>query len=183
METIWNRIESWLKVEATEICIDLLPGATEKEIHDMEEFVGIEMPSDVKSSFSIHNGQLGAAAPLMGEWQLISLEVMLKRWNILKDLYDAGEFTRIQCETKGPVKPEWWIPSWLPLAYNGAGDYQCLDMSPATGGEIGQIISFWHVIDRREVLAKSFRKWLQTFADDLENGQYKYESGELVKSE
>lgn len=182
MEDIWNRIESWIKINAPELYSDLLPGASEKEILTVEENINVKLPADVRLSFSIHNGQLGSAAPLIGDWQLISLEVVFKRWKVLKDLYDSGEFQGIWCKTKGSVQSKWWIPSWIPIAYNGAGDYKCIDMNPAEGGKVGQIISFWHALDKREVLVESFRDWLQDFAGDLENGRYEYKDGKLILS-
>ena len=182
MQAIWNRIESWLEVNAPEIRSDLLPGATDQEIHSTEEFTGMQFPVDVKTSYSIHNGQLGGAPPIIGEWQLLSLKALVSRWKTLKDLFDAGDFNGIKSRSSDPIRADWWNPKWLPLAYNGAGDYRCLDLDPAPGGQLGQIISFWHTSDRREIVADSFRAWLGRFADDLESGKYKVEDGQLMFS-
>lgn len=180
MHQIWNRIEAWLKLNALELYKDLSPGANDQEIKSVEHTTGIIFPADVKSSFKIHNGQAGMAAPLMGEWQLISLNVIKKRWLILKDLYSQGEFEGIRCKTRGYVRSKWWIPEWIPVAYNGAGDYLCLDMNPKKGGKPGQIISYWHTTESREVVAASFQEWLLSFANDLETGRYTYINGQMI---
>jgi len=180
MEKIWNRIDSWLQANLPEIYSDLLPGATEEEIRLAEEHMGVYFPEDVKISYRIHNGQIGDESPLLGEWELLSLEDMINQWNIMKKLFDAGKFTNIASKPIGPVRADWWNIKWVPVAYNGAGDLYCLDLAPASGGEVGQIISFWHMDEKRERLASNFRNWLHRYADDIENGKYKVENGKLV---
>jgi cell wall assembly regulator SMI1 len=180
MKVIWNLIESWLKENAPEILKDLLPGAIAKDIQSAEKLMGIHFPNDVKLSYRIHNGQKGRSAPLMEEWQLYSLKDMMSRWKILKKLFDAGTFAHVKGKPVGPVRAEWWNPKWIPIAYNGDGDLRCLDLDPPPRGKSGQIISFWHMEDRREKLADGFQEWLKKFAIDLEAGKYKVEDGQLV---
>src|SRR2546421_31964 len=145
MQTVWKRIESWLNGNAPEILSDLLPGATGKKLRSTEKILGVEFPDDVKSSYRIHDGQQGQSSPLMGEWQLLSLEDMVSQWKIMKDLVDAGKFDNVTSAPVGPVRADWWNLKWIPIAYNGAGDFYCLDLNPAPKGSIGQIISFWHM--------------------------------------
>ncbi len=178
MKSIWNRIESWLEVNAPEIHSDLLAGATDEEICSAEEFMDIKFPDDLKISYRIHNGQRGDSSTLLGEWQLYSLENMKSRWKILKKLFDAGELNA-EATPIGPVRAEWWNPKWIPITHNGAGDLYCLDLAPAAGGEVGQIITFWHMDEKRERLANSLQDWLQSYAEDLENGRYTVEDGGL----
>ncbi|SRR5258708_25640677 len=182
MQTTWKRIESWLAANAPKILNDLLPGATDEQFRSAEKLLGVEFPDDVKTSYNIHNGQQGLTAPLIGEWQLLSLKDIVSQWEIMKDLFDAGKFNNVTSTPIGPIKTDWWNVKWIPVAYNGAGDLYCLDLDPALGGDVGQIISFWHMEDRRERLAKNFQEWLQGFADDLEDGKYKLEKGRLVIS-
>lgn len=183
MEDIWNRIESWLMVNAPDILNDLLPGATEEEIFSAQEHMSINFPEDVKTSYLIHNGQLGMSDPLMGEWQLLSLKDIQIQWDGLKELFDAGQFANVQSEPIGRVQADWWNIKWIPLAYNGAGDLYCLDLEPASGGEVGQIISYLHIEEERECVADNFLSWLNGFANDLEVGKYTVVDGELLISE
>ena len=76
METIWNRIETWLVANAPEILNNLQPGATDEAIKQAEIFLGIELPEDVKASYRLHNGQDGYNG-LMDGWELLSLERMM----------------------------------------------------------------------------------------------------------
>lgn len=182
MEVIWNRIENWLKVNAPEIQQDLLPGVTDKELRSVQQLIGSDLPADVKASYYIHNGQAGGT-PLIGEWQLLPLKNIASEWNIMKRLHDRGKFDKAKSKPKGPVLAEWWNPKWIPFAYNGAGDFYCLDLNPAQGGEVGQIITFWHMLDTREVVANGFRTWLSKFADNLEHSKYRIHEGRLVISD
>ncbi|MBN2534841.1 MAG: SMI1/KNR4 family protein [Spirochaetales bacterium] len=183
MQDIWDRIESWLKKEAPGVNVRLLPGAADNEIHVLEEFLHITFPDDVKASFKIHNGQHDLAVPLIGDWQLFSLIGVERDWKLMKKMYDKGDFSGPGAAATGNVRPEWWIPGWIAVASNGAGDLLCLDMDPAPGGRAGQIVTFWHMDSKRAVLAESFREWLLMFARDLENGQYRVENGSLIHAE
>lgn len=62
----------------------------------------------------------------------------------------------------------------LQPTHDGAGNHDCLDLSPAAGGNVGQIISMWHDGDARELLAPSFQTWLQTYVEGLESGRLVY---------
>lgn len=182
METIWKQIESWLEKNAPEMLNTLLPGATDKEILAAEKAMGIEFPEEVKESYRLHNGQDGRATPLMGEWQLLSLKNMVSQWKVMKKLVDKGKFDDAEVKTVGPVRADWYNLKWIPLAYNGAGDFQCLDLDPPPKGKAGQIISFWHMKDERKELANSYKAWLKGFANDLKKGKYKVKEEGLVLS-
>ncbi len=180
MEEIWKQIETWLIANILEIRNDLQPGATDAEIRKAEDAMGIKFPDDVRASYRIHNGQLGSAAELLGDWQLLPLEYMVLEWQTLDKVLDSGGFGDNTGTPHGPVRPMWWNPKWIPVAHNGAGDYRCLDLDPPAKGKVGQIIAYWHTMDTREKLAPSFRAWLQRFAKDLESGRYTVEDGILV---
>lgn len=180
MKAIWDRIESWFKKQAPNVNIRLSPGAREEEIQGIENFISLRFPDDLRMSLKIHNGQHELATPMMGEWELYSLDGIKRRWTMLKELFDRGDFSDAEVFTNGPVLAEWWNLKWVPVAHNGAGDLRCVDMAPARGGKIGQIVSFWHVDEGREILAGSFGSWLESFADDLEKGLYEVVSEGLV---
>jgi cell wall assembly regulator SMI1 len=172
VQELWDRLESRLADIEPDVLRDLLPGVTDYEIRSAEELMGVRLPEDAEESYKIHDGQGGDGPPLiMGEWQLLSLEDMTHQWKLMKDLSDTGVFMEAQGSPEGPVRPDWWNTKWIPVAYNGAGDLQCLDMDPAAGGDSGQLITFWHMNPNREVIADSFRTWLQGCIDSLANGR------------
>jgi cell wall assembly regulator SMI1 len=160
----------------------LLRGASEKQILAAEAAMRAVLPEEVKESYRAHNGQGGLSPPLMGEWQLLSLRDIVRQWKIMKKLVDSGAFADNRGKAVGPVRPDWYNLKWVPVAYNGGGDFRCIDLAPPTRGKVGQIISFWHVDDKRERLAPGFRAWLEAFAKDLESGKYEVKDGELSLS-
>ncbi len=182
MRPLWSRVDSWLEANAPDMLGSLLPGATDKQIRAAEAALGIDFPEDVKESYGIHNGQNDLGAPLMGEWQLLSLKDMVRQWKIMKKLVASGTFAESQARPVGAVKADWYNLKWIPVAYNGAGDLRCVDLDPPSRGKAGQIVSFWHTDDKRERLAPSFQAWMKEFADDLEHGNYKVEDGQLKYS-
>ncbi len=119
----------------------------------------------------------------MGEWQLLPLKYVMSQWDIMKGLHDAGKFMNVKSKPVGPVRDDWWNLRWVPIAHNGAGDLLSLDLEPAPGGHVGQVITFWHMDEKRERLSGDFHSWLQGFAEDLEKGKYKVEDGQLVMME
>ncbi len=62
------------------------------------------------------------------------------------------------------------------------GNHDCLDLNPADGGTVGQIITMWHDDDARKLVAPSFRDWLKQYAEGLASGQFVYseEYGSVV---
>jgi cell wall assembly regulator SMI1 len=176
MKEIWQNIEDWLKINATEVYEDLIPGATDQEIAQAEEIMQIKFPDIVLQSLKIHNGQVSSPYLIGGDWNLLNLEYMVNRWKFLKELFDAGDFDLDGTEMDAPpeIRKEWWNPKWVPISSNGSGDYYCIDLNPTEQGNLGQIISYWHVDTRRELIAKDFKEWLDTFAKDLDKGKYSY---------
>lgn len=181
MKTIWKNIEVWLKDKAPHILSSLQKGATLAEIGRAEKALSAEFTSDIKASYRIHNGQSDISAPLIEEWQLLTLKEVIRRWSMLKQLYDEGVFADVQGMPTGPIRAEWWNPNWIPIAHNGDGDLRCLDLSPAQGGKVGQIISFWHTEERREKVADSYQTWLAEFAQNLHDGQYRVQDGYIIR--
>ncbi|MEP6519247.1 SMI1/KNR4 family protein [Microcoleus vaginatus] len=180
MKTIWNRIDSWLAANAPEILNNLQPGATHEAIKAAEQFLEIEFTEDVKSSYRIHNGQLEERYSVMPYWQFLCLEGMIGEWNSWKELLDTADFKEEDgndygCASDGLIRTElWWNPKWIPIASNLSGDSLCLDLDPAPGGQVGQIIFMCHDDGYRGFIAKSLREWLEQLATDLEAGKYKF---------
>lgn len=182
MQSIWTRIEAWLAVNAPEILDDLRPGATDQAIQDTETALGVVFPEDVRASFRIHDGQEADGVGFIDAWELLSLERVRDEWSVWKELLDSGNFDDARSEPDGPIVRDWWNAQWIPLTYSGAGDHHCLDLHPAPGGDVGQIILMWHDDPERLLLARNFRAWLEAFAEDLEAGEYVYsdDDGGLV---
>jgi cell wall assembly regulator SMI1 len=180
VEQIWARIERWLVENAPAILSDMRPGASKAEIRLAEEQLGCIFPEPVREWFALHDGSESCA--LMEYWDLYSLSEVVSSWETLKDLFDKGIFTEFRSKPTGPIRKEWWRPEWVPLTGEPRGDHLCLDLAPARGGAIGQVISWVHDDSVRVIVAPTFTAWFEQLADGLEAGAYKVDrEGVLVR--
>lgn len=185
METVqfhWRRIEDYLSNYAPHACQMLRPSVSETDIHQAEITLGIVFPKDFKASYRLHNG--GYTINLVTEMQIRPLEKIVSDWLTFKELEEFGTwddlipyyFTEGIIHSgwqTGPIQPQWWHPKWLPFGMDRAGNFCCLDLAPAPGGIIGQIIDWDHETGPSHILTSSFLDLLSTFVSDLETGKYK----------
>lgn len=177
MQKIWERIESWLRISAPQILEVLQSGASDLQIGELEVFLSVQLPDDVKSLYRICNGQSACDYGLIYGREFLSLERIKEEWSIWNDLLASGTFQDDDDQDQGSdpeigIKNVWWSQKWIPLTYDGAGNHDCLDLSPAEGGRNGQIITMWHDDAERRIVAPSFRAWCHNYAEGLESGQF-----------
>ncbi|WP_188825493.1 SMI1/KNR4 family protein [Brucella endophytica] len=70
------------------------------------------------------------------------------------------------------IRPTWWWPGWIPFMENGGGDYLCIDMDPAPGGTLGQVVAYYHDETFRIRRAGNIGHLFARIADGLESGTY-----------
>jgi cell wall assembly regulator SMI1 len=173
----WRRIEAWLQKHTPKIHADLREPATDEDFEDAQDVLSVELPDELVDSYRVHNGQTGMANPVAGDWQLLSLAGVASQWKIQKKLDDKGTFADTKTKTIGPIRPTWWNNRWIPFAYNGSGGLTCVDLDPADGGTVGQVVVYIHDREERRCIAKGLTEWLERLADDLESGKLKLEDG------
>lgn len=165
MKQQWERLEAWLKANNAALLADLNPPASDVDIQTLEQKLGMKLPADFVECLKVHDGQRGAADGLFSSSELLSSQRILAEWLIWKDLLDGGDLDSNEVQPGAGIKPVWWSPKWIPFTYNGAGDHLCLDLDPASGGRIGQVITVWHDDGARKKKADSFAKWFTEFVD------------------
>jgi cell wall assembly regulator SMI1 len=176
MEEIWTQIDAWLEANAPVVSQSLQPGASDSQIQALEDTLSIYLPEDVRASYRIHNGQstvdYGAHGliPLVREF--LCLERIQDEWQVKKEVFNPEAFPDLESEPAPGIKTDFWNLQWIPLTSDGGGDNHCLDLDPAEGGTSGQIITMVQQDTRREVVATSFRNWLEEYAKKLESGEY-----------
>jgi cell wall assembly regulator SMI1 len=172
METVWARIESWLKENAQPVFEKLNPGATEAEISAAEKYLRQSLPSDVKALYRFRNGQAANSPSLFYGFRWFDIAAAANAWTMF-DGEPSCEPSRHHVPDPG-VKKAWTDAGWVPFMWDGTGDYHCIDLAPAEGGTVGQIISFLHDSDDRPLLASSLEAFLEEFAAQLEQGKLVY---------
>jgi cell wall assembly regulator SMI1 len=177
MEEIWTQIESWMGANVPKGLEILQSGASDAEISELEDFLSIQFPDDIKSSYRLHNGQSISDFGLVDGREFLSLERVKEEWQVWKGLLESGTFQtedgRDQgCQPALGICNVWWSPKWIPLTYDGSGNHDCLDLNPTSEGTVGQIIAMWRDDPERKIVAPSFRAWLKGYAEALESGHF-----------
>ncbi|WP_156441033.1 SMI1/KNR4 family protein [Burkholderia sp. ABCPW 14] len=47
-------------------------------------------------------------------------------------------------ETDQVIKDDWYNLKWIPFTHDGSGIRLCLNLDPAEGGTLGQVVRIWH---------------------------------------
>ncbi len=187
----WTRIEAWLAAHARMIRKSLRPPARAGALDKLQAGLGLTLPADFADSVGRHDGQkedaehglLPAPEDELGpspSFRLLSLAEIAREWAMMKGLQEGGEFAGQTPEPARGVRDDWWNPAWVPIADNGGGDYVCLDLAPAKGGSAGQVIVFFHDMDERPKLARSYAAWLEKLAKGFESGRYVLDEDEGI---
>jgi cell wall assembly regulator SMI1 len=148
---LWQRIDQWLATHAPRILEELNPGASEADLAEAEAALGFALPPDFKAFYRAHNGGGNSLLGLlehMGEGFFSLKNVVASRWqNELSCAADPADFVTNPERKPPPVQPVMYHPGWVIFAASaGNGTYQLgLDLAPAMGGQVGQILL--HEID------------------------------------
>jgi cell wall assembly regulator SMI1 len=165
MRKQWGKLEAWLKANNSALLADLNPPISDGDLQALEQQLAVKLPEDFVECLKVHNGQKGRAEWLFAGSEFLSSKRILDEWLIWKDLFDGGDFDGAEAEPGAGIQPAWWSPKWIPFTYNGAGDHLCLDLDPASGGQVGQVITLWHDDGVRKKKADSFAQWFAEFVD------------------
>lgn len=159
MKTVWKRIHAWLDENAPAGYGNLRPGASAEAIQTAEKTMGLKLPADVTAFYRIHDGQGKEPGLIGGEgWCLLPLQDMVTEW-------------RKWCQQSERFR------ECVPVAWGGAGDFIFLDFSLAAKSP-GCVIVQRGDADRPDPVARSFRSWLEKFADKLEDDEFAYSEDE-----
>jgi cell wall assembly regulator SMI1 len=163
----WATIAAWLEKEHPHALAQFHPPATEDAIAAAEAQLGVVFPADYRAFLSIHNGQ-NHYAPMVGLGPLSKVEAIAEtRGNIF------GEETAIDPELAGEgVRAVEYSRKWIPITLSARGrDNLCLDLDPAPGGQVGQIIEYIADADERPLIAKSFADLLSKYFEQAQTGE------------
>lgn len=172
MQQLWNRLETFLQENHPKILQDLAPPATDTQLAELEKNIGVKLSDDFIACLKIHNGQLGRADGLFDGSEFLSTSRIFQEWEIMKDIFDSEPFYDLNPDdlSNNGVKGGAWIPKWIPIISFGNGDIWCLDLDPGEGGNIGQVIQYWHEDITGEKEADSFTEWFSNFIDQQIDG-------------
>ncbi|WP_349606906.1 SMI1/KNR4 family protein [Cupriavidus sp. DF5525] len=163
MKKQWEQLEIWLKANNSALFADLNPPATDADIQDLEQKLGVSLPAAYIDCLKVHMGQKGKAEWLFDGNEFLSIRHVLMSWSTWNDLLDEGDLDGRIARSDAEVQAAWWMKGWIPFASNGGGDYLCLDMSPSPQGRAGQVIEVFHDFPERRLLSLDFGDWFDNF--------------------
>ncbi len=166
---------TFLQEAHPELVADLNPPATDAQLDALEALIGQRLPEDFRQLYRLANGQRQGATPLFQEgYAFLSLDEVSENWLLMKSLYDDKQGFWENDTPQGAVKDRWWHPSWIPFALMISGDMYCIDLDPASGGQVGQVLELIHDDTGRAHLGFSLNDFLGSYEQGLREGTYWY---------
>jgi cell wall assembly regulator SMI1 len=146
-------------------------GAPSGDIEDAERAIGVKFPADLRHLLAKHDGAEGGVFVLPG-WELFPAVQIVEEYKVWEELRrEQFNPDGMDCEPEGPIKgDEWWRLGWIPFCGDGGGNHLCVDMDPAEGGTVGQVITMWHDDGLREMISPSLTEFVELIAEDAEAG-------------
>jgi len=167
---IWSRIEVALAKLGPKLLTRLGPPASEDRLRELEALLGLSLPADLCASYAIHDG----STAFVGD-SLLTLDEIAAEWNAPTTLHADGTLVDDDITSvAGPVKAVWWSRAWIPILADGAGNLRCVDLDPDAGGDIGQIVHYWHDTGSRSVIDRDFKSVLAALMTELETRHSRY---------
>jgi cell wall assembly regulator SMI1 len=195
VKRFWHDLEAWLKQRVPHWLETLPPPVPEDKLESLESQLGFALPEEFKASYRVHDG-LGESKLLRLEthqydqyqvygilhktvWEWLPLEAIAPAYtqtlDIYKDIFPEAAFKQVEAVTtlKGPVKSQHWNERWIPFqTLNGADIVTYLDLDPAEGGRVGQVIQQDMEACHQEVVASSLAEWLEAHLLHLKKAYY-----------
>lgn len=171
MIDLWRRIERVLQTHAPETALTLAPPATEEEIAALEAAIGLSLPTDLRASLTVHNGQNDPTwcHAFCGEGILLDTKQIADRWKMVTEIDESERFSA--AAGQGP----WWKTSCIPFT-DAEGNMLCVDMDPAVNDRIGEVVCHVHDGEIERGLGASYSAWLSSLADRLEAGRFRIDN-------
>ena len=190
----WTRIAAWLRANVPSDFALLQAPASSEELDAAAAQFGVELPDDFRQLYQLMNGtdpngESAGLFPSADEWDDMAfgpfaLEQIVREWQMQKELVEGGEFVDREPESCAPgIANDWWNAGWIPFAWNGGGDYYCIDMAPTADGTKGQVITHSHESGEHKILARSLAAYLSELAEGLDAGQFEYTDDGMQKIE
>lgn len=174
IQQLWTQIEQSLSAKGCLEQMGLRPGASEREIADLEAHLGVRFPDSLRMFLSIHDGQEGTIPRTV--WfahlvpgRLLPIAQIQRAWERWREL----EYMNADCaphmgsSPEGAVKLMYTHRAWIPLLDTAGGNYLGLDYDPDIGGTAGQVISFGPDEDLKCVLSSDFEGFVEKMAASI----------------
>lgn len=170
--TPWSSLEALLRERGLLDQVGLRSGASENEIVELEEHIGVRLPDEFRVFWSIHDGQDGVLGVFSGE-RLLSLRQIRQEWDAWRSIDepamndDCADFMASQ--PLGFIKPLYSNSAWIPFTSDHSGNHIGIDYDPDVAGQVGQVIRFGRDEDTKVLLAPNFAAFIEGLTEEPED--------------
>jgi cell wall assembly regulator SMI1 len=182
-DQLWDRYEAVLKEFIPTGYDALLPPATEIQIKEAEEAIGVRFPKELKEAYRRHDGT--SWTPLSKKQTLFEYEGV---WASLKDVVAYSKMKVHVNEASNndsssndympeylqslSIKPCWWNDKWVPVGLTMTATSYCIDLSPGPKGTKGQLIYNSGDDVGGVLIAPGLNEWIEFLCDCFESGRF-----------
>lgn len=153
--------------------------ASPEAIAQAERVVGAAFHPLLRDMLLFANGATANAPSLIDAFKPMTVDDIVSAHRFLTEEFLEGrnierdDNERIRAANG--VRPIWWSARWIPFMQNGGGDYLCVDMDPARGGNVGQVVTYYHDESFRPKTAEDIGAMFARVAEGLDTGAYKFD--------
>jgi cell wall assembly regulator SMI1 len=177
MKQLWDRLEAWAKKNAKRSLRLSNKGVSEKRIAAAEKKMRLKIPSDLRASLLLHDGQANddVFRWLPGCSPLRPLDAIVAQWKDEQENVEQYGIEKALSED-GLLHTTLWHPKRIPIAGTEwwDGDNTYIDLFPGPKGTAGQVMTFVSECDL-EVLGPSLHGALELYLEALESGEWVYD--------
>jgi cell wall assembly regulator SMI1 len=168
----WKRIHDWLSANAPKIVENLNPPATEIELHDAEEALGIRIPSKWHDLYRGHNGMNSDAnlGSVFHGMQFLTLEETISDHK--QNAAPVDSRLPVVATDAEILTEDIHNPNWIAFAHDVGRTLIRVDMVPESPETIGQVIFTDHEYDTVILLSNGIAEFMSNFASNLEADRY-----------
>jgi cell wall assembly regulator SMI1 len=174
----WLGLEAWARSNLPGMLAELNGPAVPQAIARLETTLGFALPVDFRTSLGVHDGETGDGALLDSGGQLLNVlaigdDLELER----RALRDYPELTADKLS--GPARRSLYGPRRVPIIDFNRDQLWLLDLDPAPGGQVGQVLMRDVEDGRLEVVAPSFAQFLSDYLHRLETGRARFAKDQI----
>jgi cell wall assembly regulator SMI1 len=170
-----SALSRWLESHAPGFHGSLADPLNDAVLAEAEALIGRKLPVDYVRFLRQHDGQrfvpgrepgIGTLSPIFRAFEILPLGYAGSEWRSMREWGEGmGDI-----EVDGPVRPLYVHDAWWPFTViYGSSHHHCIDLDPAPGGDVGQIIVVSMKDDRRTVLAPSFDAFMERLVAILDD--------------
>ncbi|MGQ2941573.1 MAG: SMI1/KNR4 family protein [Blastomonas fulva] len=170
------RLDAWFAANLPLPQHGFNPPATEAQIDEIEQLMGLKLPQSYRDLYRWHDGENDGISGHIYGLPLLPLHQVMAEHQSWQDALEGidGDAYAIPGGSwpEGAVDPAYINLRWLPLTGDGGGNSIGLDFDPWPAGRVGQVIIFGRDEEVKVVLAQSLGQFLEWIAGLLESGNF-----------